>query len=81
MDSKKLINIFEMEKRIGHLVIYSTIIVFGNLLITFWYYYYGKYMFLTSIMKLIIFRFLLYREFWNFDRIKLLAGSVYVKHP
>ena len=33
MDSEKLINSFETKGRIGHLVIYATIIFLGNLLI------------------------------------------------
>ena len=65
MDSKKLINIFEMEKN-DKTVIYGTIIFFGNLLITFWHYYYEKYMFLTSMIQLTIFRCLLYRELLKF---------------
>ena len=32
------------------------------LLITFRHFYYGKYMFLTSLIWIIFFRFLLYRE-------------------
>ena len=35
MDSKKWINSFEMKKRIGHLIIYATMIFFGNFWITF----------------------------------------------
>ena len=30
------------KNRIGHMIIYGTIIVFGNLLITFRHYYYAK---------------------------------------
>ena len=48
--------------------------LFGNLLITFPYYY-AKYMLLTSLIWLIFSDF-----FKNFDPIKLLAESVYVKH-
>ena len=48
IDSEKSINSFKIEKRIGHLIIYRTIVLFDNLLITFRHYYYAKYMFLTS---------------------------------
>ena len=32
MDSQKLMNSFEMKKRIDHLIIFETVIFFGNLL-------------------------------------------------
>ena len=38
----------------------------GNLLITFWDYHYAKYMFLTSLVWLIVFRLFLYREVLKF---------------
>ena len=66
MNSKKTINPFERKKVIGYLIIYRKIIFFCNLLIPFRHYYYAKYMFLTSLMWLIFFTFLLYREVLNF---------------
>ena len=62
-----------MKKKIGHLFIYGKFIFFGNLLITFRHYYYAKYVFLTSLIWLIFFIFLLHREvlkfwsYWTFD--------------
>ena len=44
MNSEKLINSFGIKKSSGHLIIYGTIIFFGNLLITFQHFYYGKYL-------------------------------------
>ena len=60
MDSEKSINLFE----IGHLIIYETMILFGNSFITFRHYYYAKYVF--DIFKIIVFRFSLYREVVKF---------------
>ena len=54
MESKKSINSFEMRNRISHLIIYETIIVLANSLITFRYYSYAQYSFLTSLIWLII---------------------------
>ena len=60
MHSEKSINSFEMEK---HVIFYGIIIFLNNLLIIFrHYYYYVKYMFLKSLIWMIILRFLLYRE-------------------
>ena len=63
MDSKQSINSF-----LSHLIIYGTS-VFGNWLITYRHYYYAKYIFRTSLIWLILFRFLSYREvlkFWSY---------------
>ena len=65
MDSEKSINSFKMKERIRHLIIYRIIFV-GDLLITFWHYYYAKYMFLTFLMWLVFSRFLLSREVLKF---------------
>ena len=42
MDSEKSINSFEMKERIGHMIIYGTIIFFRNFFITFLHFYYAK---------------------------------------
>ena len=54
-----------MRKIIGHLIIYGTIF-FVNLLITCQHYYYAKYMLLASLIWLIFFKLLLYREVLKF---------------
>ena len=48
MDSDKLMNLFEMKKRIVTRLFMGQLFVFGNLLKTFWHYYYAKYIFLIS---------------------------------
>ena len=68
MDSEKLINLFEIKKNKSCIYLWDNF--FRSLLITFRCYYYAKYMHFCYISK-----------YWNFDRIKLLAESVYVKHP
>ena len=52
--------------------------VFCNLLITLWHYY-AKYMFLTSLICQIFSNLCHIAKYWNFDHIKLLAGSVFEK--
>ena len=44
------------------MIIYRTNVFFWEFIITFWRYYYAKYIFWTSITWLIFFRFLLYRK-------------------
>ena len=64
------------EKRIDCLIIYWTIVLFTNWLITFRYYYNAKQMFSTSLIWLIFFsNFRYIAKYWNSDRIKLLLGK------
>ena len=53
---------------------------FCNLLITFRNYYYEKYVFLIILIWSIFSGFCYIAEYWNSDRIKLLARSLYVKY-
>ena len=62
MDSEKSINSFEMEKEPDYL----SNNFFTNFLIASRHYYYAKQIFLTFLIWLIFFRFLLYREVLKF---------------
>ena len=78
MDSKKSINSFEMKIMIIYLIIYETIIFFGNLLVTFRHYYYVKFVFYFFNMVNFFQIFVIQRS--TEILIVLLAGSVHAKH-
>ena len=81
MDSEKSINSFEIKKRIGH----------RNWRDNFFWQFFNncsalllcKIYFFTSWIWLIFSDFCYIAKYWNSNRVKLLAGSVYVrvKHP
>ena len=77
LNSEKSINSFKIEKKNKSRDYLWNNFFVGIFLITFRNYYDAKYMFLTSLIRLIFFTF---AKYWNFDFIKILAGSVYAKH-
>ena len=65
MDSEKSMSSFEIEKDDLTDYLWNNPF-FRNLSITFRYYYYVKYIFLASLIWLIFFKFLFYREVLEF---------------
>ena len=76
IDSKKSRKSF----KINCLIIYWIIFFFTNFFVDR-HHYFAKYMFLTFLNGWFFSDFCYIAKYWNSDRVKLLAGSVYVKHP